>query len=38
MKNIIKIAAVVLAAIVIFLVLDRVPVAMGELSDIAISS
>ncbi len=38
MKHIIKIAAVILAAIVIFSVLDRVPVAMGELSDIAISS
>ena len=38
MKHIIRIAAVVLAAIVVFAVLDRIPVAVGELSDIALSN
>lgn len=38
MKHIIRIAAVILAAIVVFAVCDRLPVAFGELSDIALSN
>ena len=38
MKHIIKIAAVVLAAVIVFAVIDRIPSAVGELSDIAAST
>lgn len=38
MKHIIRIAAVVLAVIVIFAVVDRIPFAVSELSDIAAST